>query len=337
MKPKAVLLSDVHFSVKTLALASAALRAALQKALDLGVPLIICGDLNDTKAILRGEVVNAILDLLKEFSEVEVFILVGNHDMLNQKGQAHSLNFLRPFAVVIDEMCDIAQLDVTMIPYQDDPETLRGLLSRVDPGSTIIMHQGIQGAEMGEYVVDKSSIEPEALAPFRVISGHYHKHQIINCDGKKHTSHGEAGQAEYVGTPFSITFAEANDGAKGIQILNSDGTLTHVPLGLRRHVIRECRFEDVMSPIDVRPEDLLWVKVAGPASELDKLKKKTVGLALTGHENFKFDRIYDEAEKSEPQDLGLPPDVVFDKLIDSSEETTEQKTALKALWREVCS
>ncbi len=92
-----------------------------------------------------------------------------------------------------------------------------------------------------------------------------------------------------------------------------------------------------MDPVpNLNPEDLLWVKVSGPASELDKLKKSVVGKALIGHEHFKFDRIYDEAEKSEPEDITLPPDQLFDKLIDASEETAEQKQFLKALWRSEC-
>lgn len=61
-KPEAVLISDIHYNIQTLPLADAAVNMAITKANQLGVPLIVCGDLHDTKANLRGECVNAMLE-----------------------------------------------------------------------------------------------------------------------------------------------------------------------------------------------------------------------------------------------------------------------------------
>lgn len=319
---KAVLISDVHYSLKTLALADASLRAAFTEARRREVPLIIAGDLSDTKALLRAECVNAILKTFSEFPDVENYTIVGNHDLINEKSEAHSLNFLEGRTWLVREMNYDSSLDLYFIGYQHDTAKLESILEGIPDGATIVMHQGIMGAHMGEYVVDKSSISPEKLARFRVITGHYHRHHSI-------------GTATYIGTPYTVTFTEASDGPKGIQLLHADGSLEQVPLNLRRHVIRECRYEDVMQPIDVRSDDLLWVKVSGPASEVDKLKKKVVGQALIGHENFRFDRIYDEAAPAEIEDVTLPPDQLFDDLIEQSEETPEQKAYLSKLWRQV--
>lgn len=336
MKDWAVLISDVHFNVKSLALAAAALRTAFQEARTRGVPLIIAGDLNDTKAIMRGECVNAILAIFAEFTDVETIVLVGNHDLINEKGKAHTLEFLRPYARVVDDVDFVHGL--CLIPYQHDVEALREILSRpgVKSSTTIIMHQGIMGAHMGEYVVDKSSIPPEELANHRVITGHYHKAQDIKCGRPRK---GSVGLASYIGTPYTVTFTEAHDGPKGIRVLKQDGLLEQIPLKLRKHVIEEVDLEGLDILIHTgahpNPDDLFWLKVRGPASELDKLKKKDIGLRLIGHENFKFDKIYDQAEKLDAP-ANLPPDQLFDALIDASEETAPQKEFLKKLWREEC-
>jgi DNA repair exonuclease SbcCD nuclease subunit len=333
MKARAVLISDVHFNVKNLVLASASMRAAFLEARRQEVPLIIAGDLNDCKAIVRGECINALLSLFNEFSDVNTFVLVGNHDLINEKGKAHTLNFLRPYATLIDEWTYVKKLDLYMIPYQTDTDELRAILKQIPEGSTVIMHQGIMGAAMGEYIVDKSSIDPSELANFRVITGHYHRAQDIKTGRPRK---GGVGLASYIGTPYTVTFTEATDGPKGIQILGSNGLLTQVPLDLRKHVVIETRYDRLGPMPGLDPKDLLWLKVSGPASELDKLKKKQIGQMLLGHENFKLDRIYDEAEKAELQNLQLPPDQLFDKLIDASEETAAQKAFLKQLWRLQC-
>ena len=59
--PVAILISDVHYNINTLKLADAAMQMAIDEANKLSVPLIVAGDLHDTKANLRGECVNAML------------------------------------------------------------------------------------------------------------------------------------------------------------------------------------------------------------------------------------------------------------------------------------
>jgi DNA repair exonuclease SbcCD nuclease subunit len=329
-KVKAVLISDVHFNLKNLELAKSALSSALAEAEERNVPLIIAGDLNDTKAIMRAECVNAIINVLAT-AQVRVIVLVGNHDLINEKSHEHSLNFLRLYVDVIQTPVFDKALGLWLIPYMHDTDALRVVLKdyvQKQGSGTLIMHQGVQSAFMGEYVVDKTSIEPEAFDGLRVISGHYHRAQVILC--------GDRGTFEYIGTPYSVTFAEAFDGPKGIRLLYEDSTTELIPLGLRKHVIRECSYQEVMEPIaGLNPGDLLWLKVSGPASELDKLKKKEIGEKLIGHQNFKLDKVYDQAAKAEIDVMKLTKDELLDRLIDSSEETEVQRKYLKKLWREI--
>ena len=46
MKSKAVIINDIHYNLKTLPLADAALRQSINKANELKIPLIIAGDFN---------------------------------------------------------------------------------------------------------------------------------------------------------------------------------------------------------------------------------------------------------------------------------------------------
>lgn len=348
-KPIAVLISDIHFNINNLPLASVSLKVALRKAEDINVPLVIAGDTNDTKAIIRAEVANAILGIVSQ-ATVPIYALVGNHDLVNEKGSEHGLKYLTPYVDVVQSPVQVvlSGFSLYLIPYYNSPEALQEVLAKIPKGSTLIMHQGVQGAHMGEYVVDKTSLPKECFADFRVISGHYHRAQDIKCGRPRK---GAVGLFSYIGTPYTTSFAEANDGPKGFQILSDDGLLTQVPTNLRRHMTFERTTEELARMMEdgpegeygaffglVNKEDLVWLKVRGPQSELAKLKKKEVGLRTLGHANFKLDLIAAESAKVEETDAKpLSETDLLDKLIDGMEETDAQKKILKGLWREVLS
>lgn len=336
IKPWAVLISDVHFNLKNLALSIAAMKQAIAKAIELRVPLIIAGDLLDQKAIIRGECANALIELLNEVpAKLYVYILVGNHDKINEKGSEHALNFLSLCANTSIVQTPVKVDGLHLIPYQTDPKEFENIIREILIGSTIIAHQGIKNSDSGDYIVDHSAIDRRLLTNYRVITGHYHKRQDIKCSrpGK-----GAVGLASYIGSPFTMTFAEANDPPKGFQILMEDGTLEHVPTNLRKHVILETTTDliksDKFSPV-LEPEDLLWLKVKGPQSELKKLSKRELGLKTIGHNNYKLDLIPTESTKLVESVERLTGEQIFDKLIDATSDPEEHKKYLKELWREI--
>lgn len=319
--PKAVLISDIHFNINNLPYASTALRHGLIRAEDYRVPLIIAGDLNDTKDIIRGKVINELLDILKN-PQVLVYLLVGNHDKINEKSDEHTLNFLAPYVRLIDGYHYDRTLDLHFIAYQSDLDRLRLYLQQVPPGSTVIMHQGFKGAQMGEYIVDHSSIDPEEVAHLRVISGHYHSRQTV-------------GTVEYIGTPYTMSFAEAKDGLKGIRVLHSDNSLSFLPLNIRKHIIVNRTVEDIFTPIkEYCKGDLVWVKLSGSWTELKKIQKKQIGDFLFGHNNFKLDLI-PTGNVEEPKLKEFTDFELFDNLIDNLSENKTTKVSLKTLWKEI--
>lgn len=325
-KPKAVLLSDVHYSLPTLALADAATRQAIAKANELNVPLIIAGDLHDSKANLRGECVNAMLTTFK-LTKTPTYILCGNHDLINEKSSDTSLEFLSEIINLVRAPRTVGS-GLRLLPYRSDLSLLRSELADIPLSSTLIMHQGLNGSNMGDYVQDKSALSHADVADFRVISGHYHARQDIDT--------GKGNKFSYIGNPYTLTFGEANDPEKGFQILMDDGILEFVPTNLRKHVVYDVDFNSIVHQDNVkhRHGDLIWVKVRGRKDELITLTRASIAYKYLILGDFKLDLIPTDSNIQAPvQARSLSKEALLDSLIDSANSSDEQKSRLKALWR----
>lgn len=343
-KPSCVVIGDIHFTIPTLELATKALVAAQDTASALNVPLVINGDTLDTKSIIRGEVANRLISILDKDGPL-TFINTGNHDALNEKSKESSLNFLRPYANVVSTPRYVEEVNSWIIPYQHDSDEMLGILNSIPKGSRLIIHQGVIGAWLGHYVQDKTSLPLEVFSDYRVIASHYHRAQDIKTGRPRK---GAIGLFSYIGNPYSLSFGEANDGPKGFQILNDDGLLTQVKTKLRGHYIYERTAEEAIN-MQTRgahlgmtgdygnQDDLVWLKVSGPRSDLAKVNKKLLGVHL-GLTNYKLDLIPTSDVSSEtPSSEKLSEAEILDKLIDETSEPKAQKIALKDLWRELIS
>ena len=307
---------------------------------------MVCGDLHDTKANIRGECIKSILDVFSALL-VPSFTLVANHDRINEKSSNHSLEFLRHVTTLIETPIYLEyikprsldepnwpKMNLHLIPYYHDVTELRSYLKTLPPKSTLIMHQGIQGSNAGEYFQDKSALRPEDVAGFRVISGHYHNRQTIDLP--------DGGRWDYVGNPFTLNFAEANDPPKGFQILYDDGSLEFVPTNLRKHIKIDVKVGDLSSdktPLwqyEYNDGDIIWVNVSGYKEYLTGLTKTHVAKDLDLPSDFKltFEPIEQVSDKSTAP-VSQTKEHVLDGLIDSLSNTTViQKQRLKAIWRD---
>lgn len=323
-EPIAVLISDIHYSLNTLELADKATRMAIEKANELQVPLIIPGDLHDTKANLRGECIKAMINTLKG-CRIAPIVIVGNHCKINEKSEEHSLEFLRPYATIIDKPMRNLFPHWTLIPYYHDTEKLKAYLQTLPKQSNIIMHQGILGSNMGDYIQDKSALSPNDLAGHRVVSGHYHNRQTIRLPN--------GGIFDYVGNPYTLTYGEANDETKGFQILKEDGSLEFVPTNLRKHVIWEELVGVTSDQPSVSSGDIWWIKIRGTREQLQGITKSSVPTNMP----FKLDLIPTDT-KSSPNNNKLSKQALLDNLIDSLTNTTDdRKNRLKTMWKDLCS
>jgi DNA repair exonuclease SbcCD nuclease subunit len=351
--PVAVLISDVHYNMHTLPLADAAMRHAILIANDLEIPLIVAGDLHDTKANLRGECMNAMRTTFNSLdSKLPCYILRGNHDAINEKSEEHSIGFLEVGRVYEDgctpyeaeheiiikpgfynELGCVNGKSVHVVPYQHDPEAVREYLKKVDKGSCIIMHQGLQGSNMGDYIQDKSAINHEDVADFRVISGHYHARQDIKTGRPQK---GCVGLFSYIGNPYTMSYGEANDPEKGFQILMDDGSLEFVSTNLRKHVVIDTVVHDLVAiPYQHKPGDLLWFKCRGTREELRSISRELIAGNYDINEGFKLDLIPEDVTSNTPILTAKSNDELMDSLIDSLTSTSDaRKVRLKELWRE---
>ena len=332
-KEIAVLISDIHYSLQTLELADKAMRQAIKKANELQIPLIVAGDLHDTKANLRGECVNQMIKTF-ETCEQPVYILIGNHDRLNEKAPAHSLSFLGLInkVTIVSKPYWYKELGLVLIPYHHDTDMLRAFLRSLPTTATLIMHQGLEGSNAGDYIQDKSAITHDDVKDFRVISGHYHTRQDIKTDRPRK---GAVGLWSYIGNPYTVNFGEANDPEKGFQILMDDGALEFVPTNLRKHVIVEYVEGQVpFSKTLIKPEDLVWVKARGSKLWLNGLSKKRI--FNDDRINFKLELTSTDSPvapktsyKSQPEQL----DAIVDQLSPDDKIASQRR---KDLWRDLC-
>lgn len=316
-KPVAVLISDVHYSLSTLTLADASMRQAIATANELLVTLAVAGDLHDTKANLRGECVNAMIETFK-LCERPPAIIIGNHDKINEKSSDHSLNFLAPYAMVIEKPTYLHPVGY-LIPYQHDRSAFLAALENA-ANKTVIAHQGLQESLFGDYIQDKTAINPSDVPPLRIYSGHYHTRQQIALPS--------GGSWDYIGNPYTLTYGEANDPPKGYQVLFSDGSAEFMPTNLRKHTVINITTEGSWPKPNTG--DLTWVKVSGTKEQLQSFDK-------TPWLGCRIDLIpIDTTTQSPEAYLNLSQDLLLDHLIDSLSSTSEErKERLKTLWKEL--
>lgn len=349
-KPSAVIIGDIHFTLATLEVASACLLKAMSYAKQLEVPLIINGDTLDSKAIIRAEIANTLLRLLCHKDKTDTYLVVGNHDLCNEKGDEHSLNFLFGFAHIVDkpQYVRLGSKRALLVPYQSKAEDMQRILSScVEPEIEeydskpcktypymphfLIVHQGVQTAFLGHYAQDKTSLPPEAFDGFRVIGSHYHRRQDIQC--------GKTGLFSYIGNPYTLTFGEAEDDPKGFSVLYDDGSLEFIPTKQRKHVVVERPYDGNILVQNVQPNDLVWLKISGPHSELIKrTKSEWAKLFAVRPEQCKLDFMPNDTRITESVQTKPPSESEqLDALIDTMGEKDTQKTFLKNKWRTLIS
>lgn len=182
---------------------------------EFGNPVIILGDLFDTKEVIRGKTFNYVRDRLKT-SKLDFTILVGNHDWFNLECLDHSLQSLKdlPNVNIVDNAKAIISSNkyspnVFGIPYIHDKEKFKEAISKYGKDDIVFIHQGFSAFDYGNGHIAEGESELGDISHIgMVISGHFHKYQ-------------QKGNLTYLGTPFSHSFGESNQN-KYIGVLDTD-------------------------------------------------------------------------------------------------------------------
>lgn len=339
MEPIAVFITDTHFTLETLEQAKVSFLRAQFKAKMLDVPLVVGGDTLNTKAVMRAEVVNCLLDLVSVKDAPETIFLCGNHEMINERSKEHSLHFLKPYAVVIDtpQLGELSGTDVLLIPYQTEPENFMQAASEEEysHADIVIGHQGLKGASPGEYILDRTAVEADQLPNKKYIIGHYHTRQTVELK--------QGGTWIFTGNPYSLNFAESGDLEKGFHIIMDDGSLEFVPTMLRKHIVVQGVFDadgnGFLGSFGYSPGDLMWVKISAPKEALSKYTKDYVRRIFLNNQvqNFRLDLIPTDmtSTTNETQVKPKSNSELLDSLIDLTNTTDECKLRLKDLWKDL--
>lgn len=153
-------------------------------------------------------------------SGLQLYFLLGNHDMSDRSGRIHCLDWLREFGRVITtrETFEVDGVPIHAMGYTEDAEAIQEFFRRAPDASVCLLHQGVAGVPLGSgYVIDEI-LHPD-LIPKRVrhvFTGHYHTHRQVTP------------QLTVVGSPLQLTWADAGE---------SRGWVTYQPhVGMYGHV-----------------------------------------------------------------------------------------------------
>ncbi len=223
---KCLIVGDLHLAVNNLAIAKRLFELTHKIISTQGITdLILLGDLQNTKALVRSECETFLLDQLYQLlSVVDVRIIVGNHDRWNLGSDygehaLHPLKLLNRDSVkfklyLYDKPTYVSELNSLFVPYMNtNSEFLDAVSSYARPDKfvntlTVICHQGFMGYDYGNGVKDLTGVVATDLPKnTQAICGHYHAFQ-------------NSENLVYIGTPFSHTFGECNQ-QKHIGIWNA--------------------------------------------------------------------------------------------------------------------
>ena len=189
--------------------------------------LFILGDIFHSRSKLDMDVVSLAAETLYEFSRksnIEIVMLLGNHDIAASNENIHILKIFKPFCRIIDEAhrYEIGNCAVYALPYCissiEIKKHIRHFSEMIGQESKewyrlFISHNGLDGASIGpnEYKIESpTSVDDTKNNLFDLcLYGHYHKHQQI------------AENVYYVGSPLQHSFGERND-EKGFIYLDTE-------------------------------------------------------------------------------------------------------------------
>lgn len=150
--------------------------------------LILLGDLIDSRNTLPLNILHSVNELIKTLSDIlPVHIICGNHDIFNKNTNTingiNHLGWLKNVTVYTETTnININGHDVVLMPWINQRKEQERQL-QVFKGKYLFTHTELNGCITNASKIvhnDPSKIEASSFSGFkRVISGHFHLHQII--------------------------------------------------------------------------------------------------------------------------------------------------------------
>lgn len=215
---KVLCIGDIHFRHASVAENDLLIEKLKKKVWDTNTNIVVfMGDLLHNHGTTYVQPFNQVLKLLKEIGSIcPVYVLVGNHDYINNSQFLSDNHFLKAFnglerVMVVDRV--VEHYGLVMMPYVPAGRFVEALDTHEGwkSAKAILCHQDFYGVELNGIRMEHGDKWPEDFP--LVISGHIHQHQWLQKN------------ICYVGTPYMTTFAEADE--KGISLFEFGDTVCH--------------------------------------------------------------------------------------------------------------
>ena len=303
------------------------------------VALVIAGDFFDNRQHIDINVMNIGSQIMYKLSkEVEVFILVGNHDIYKKNDT--DITSLKLFDMFdnVNVVYNVSQIllkggkKITLVPWVGDHKEETNLLAKHKNDDFIIMHTDITGLSFdnGREIIDGVNIS--VVETGKIYSGHIHKRQendkVVYLGSPYQLRRSDIGNNKGV---YSIKFVEkgkeystrqdfvANEySPKFLRIRISD--ILNLPIGNIKQIV-ENNYVDIV----IKKKHMNEINIAKLMEAMDLCNTKKIEIILD-----KFDNELTQQETIEvSNDLTITD--IFNEKLNKIELTNEAKETLKEM------
>lgn len=312
--------SDLHIRLETLELSERVLDTMINISNDREIPIIIAGDFFHTKAIIRSECLNLVLDKFNNLNH-PVLMIVGNHDFENANCDKHALESLKYLqnVFIIDQFQCINNNKILLMSYCKDSVFKKNIGE--SKSEYLICHHGIAGFKMNNAKANvDSEINSNDVCKFKkIFAGHYHVAQ-------------KQGNVTYIGSPYQQNFGEAGQLKRFILFNVKTGKAEDIPLvNFPQYYIFKKTIDQVLDSGDcilsMQDEDHVRFDIVGSKSDCKQITKDLLRekYKIKGELKLKFD--YDNVEEEVTIGDTLDYNIMFEKWL-SFQRTKLDKTVL---------
>lgn len=300
------------------------------------VVLVIAGDFFDNRQHIDINVMNIGSQIMYKLSkEVEIFILVGNHDIYKKKDT--DITSLKLFDMFdnVNVVYNVSQIllkggkKMTLVPWVGDHKAETNLLSKHKNDDFIIMHTDITGLSFdnGREIIDGANIS--VVETGKIYSGHIHKRQ-------------ENDKVVYLGSPYQLRRSDIgnNKGVYSIKFIDSYTTkqefvandyspkflrlrisdILNLPIGNIKKIV-ENNYVDII----IKKKHMNEINIAKLMEAMDLCNTKKIEVILD-----KFDNELTQQETVEvSNDLTITD--IFNEKLNKIDISDEAKDTLKSM------
>lgn len=267
-----ICIGDPHIKVQNIPEVELFVNRLEALAIDKQPDIIVClGDVLDTHERLHTLALNKACDFIDRMRRIApTFVLVGNHDMINNQvflNDNHWMNAFKEWdnTTIVDKVLSVVVKEekfvfVPFVPPGRFREALDTLEEEWEDASCIFAHQEFAGCKMGAI----TSIEGDkwSLTYPHVVSGHIHSRQIIQDN------------IYYTGSAMQHAFGESEKNIIAyLTFTLGEYEREEIDLQLPRKKIVYKDVEDVEEYVVPETDDKIKITVSGNYEQFKALKK----------------------------------------------------------------